>query len=116
MSSYTRGILSVIFAGACWSIGGIMLCSMEAATAWQVLFYRAVGMIFMMSIIMFVRHRTGIFKIVRAADLPGIVGVLCLTTAFTTNIFSMLQTTVANTILMAKHQDILCGCASPGLV
>ena len=51
-----------------------MLRSMEAATAWQLLFYRAVGMIFMMSIIMFVRHRTGIFKIVRAAGLPGIVG------------------------------------------
>ena len=104
MSSYTRGILLVIFAGVCWSIGGIMLRSMEAATAWQVLFYRAVGMIFMMLIIMFLRHRTGIFKIVRAAGLPGVVGALCLTTAFTTNIFSMLQTTVANTMLMQSTQ------------
>jgi drug/metabolite transporter (DMT)-like permease len=77
---------------------------MEAATAWQVLFYRAVGMIFMMLIIMFLRHRTGIFKIVRAAGLPGVVGALCLTTAFTTNIFSMLQTTVANTMLMQSTQ------------
>ena len=58
------------------------------------------GMIFMMSIIMFVRHRKGILKIVRAAGLPGILGALCLTTAFITNIFSMLQTTVANTMLM----------------
>ena len=104
MSSYSRGILLVIFAGVCWSIGGIMLRSMETATAWQVLFYRAVGMIFMMSIIMFVRHRTGILKIVRAAGLPGFVGALCLTTAFTTNIFSMLQTTVANTMLMQSTQ------------
>ena len=61
-------------------------------------------MIFMMSTIMFVRHRTGIFKIIRAAVLPGIVGALCLTTAFTTNIFSMLQTTVANTMLMQSTQ------------
>ena len=76
MSSYTRGILLVIFAGVCWSIGGIMLRSMEAATAWQVMFYRALGMCFMMLIIMFVRHRTGMFRIVRAAGLPGIVGAL----------------------------------------
>jgi drug/metabolite transporter (DMT)-like permease len=61
-------------------------------------------MIFMMSTIMFVRHRTGIFKIIRAAVLPGIVGALCLTTAFTTNIFLMLQTTVANTMLMQSIQ------------
>ena len=81
-----------------------MLRSMEAAIAWQVLFYRAVGMIFTMSTIMFVRHRTGIFKIIRAAVLPSIVGALCLTTAFTTNIFSMLQTTVANTMLMQSTQ------------
>ena len=108
--SYTRGILLVIFAGDCWSIGGTKLLSKEAATAWRVLFYRTVGMIIMMSIIIFVHHLTGIFKIIRAAGLPGIVGTLCLTTAFTTNISSMLQTKVANTMLIqsTRHSLRLC--------
>ena len=104
MSSYARGILLVMSAGVCWSIGGIMLRSMEAATGWQVLFYRALGMTLTLLIVMVVRHRIRVFAIFRASGFPGIAGGLCLATAVTTNVFSMLNTTVASTMFMQSTQ------------
>lgn len=104
MSNYTRGILLVLTAGACWSIGGIMLRNMEAADGWQVLFWRAVGMTVTILLIMVLRHGRRVVPVFRAAGRAGIVGGLCLASGFTSNIFAMLNTTVANTLFMQSTQ------------
>ena len=104
MSNYTRGILLVLTAGACWSVGGIMLRTMEAADGWQVLFWRAVGMTVTILLIMVLRHGRRVVTVFRAAGRAGIVGGLCLAAGFTSNIFAMLNTTVANTLFMQSTQ------------
>lgn len=104
VSSYIRGIFLTVSAGACWSLGGIMLRSMDSATGWQVLFYRAIGMTLTLLVLMALRHRSRMVAVFRSSGRAGIWGGVCLATAFTTSIFSMLNTTVANTMFMQATQ------------
>jgi len=101
---YGRSVLLVFLAGVCWSVGGVMLRCMESATGPQVLFYRAVGMTIALLLILALRYRQRLVTVFRATGIAGVVGSLCLATAFTSNIFSMLHTTVATTLFMQSTQ------------
>ena len=91
-------------AGFFWSIGGLMLRSMEAATAGQLLFYRSIGLAFTLLLFLAVRHRGRIARVFHTTGWLGIVGGLCLATAFIVNVFAAYETTIANVAFLQATQ------------
>ena len=51
--SYKIGVLLVMCAGLCWSGMGTSIRFVDNATTWQILFYRSLGMIFILLIYVF---------------------------------------------------------------
>lgn len=101
---YLRGALLVLGAGATWSIAGIMIRNMEAASGWQVLFYRSLAFTATLLVVLIHRYRWRLPAAIRAAGPAGVVGGLCLSFSFITNIFGLLNTTVASAVFMQSTQ------------
>ena len=98
--AYINGILLVMTAGCFFSLGGILVRLVEAAGPWQILLVRSLTLSATLIIVLAVRHRGALFGELRGIGLDGVIGALCLGTAFTGFIFSLIHTTVANTVFM----------------
>jgi drug/metabolite transporter (DMT)-like permease len=98
--SYRQGVALVLLAGACWSIMGLVVRLMEAATAWQILFYRSISLGVFLLLVLTVRSRGRPIEVFRRAGLPSVLGALALVLAFCGSIFSILNTTVANAMFL----------------
>lgn len=98
--SYHQGVALVMLAGVCWSIIGIALRLMEAASAWQILFYRSSALFIYLLIVLTVRSRGRPLRVIRKAGISGVLGALALVLAFCGSIVSILNTTVANSMFL----------------
>jgi drug/metabolite transporter (DMT)-like permease len=93
--------LACIFTGSIFtSISGILIRGIEAADGWQIQFYRSLGMIAVMLPFIVYRHRRATLRAFRATGRPGAVVAICLASAFTSMIFALLSTTVANVVFV----------------
>lgn len=97
---YLRGVVLVMLAGSFWSLGGILVRLTEVATPWQILSLRSIGLVATLAIFILVRYRSRSFEVFRRAGLPGVLGGLCLGTAFCGWIFALSATTVANAVFI----------------
>ena len=98
--SYRQGVALVLLAGACWSIMGLVVRLMEAATAWQILFYRSLSLGVFLLLVLTIRSRGRPFRVFRRAGLPSLLGALALVLAFCGSIFAIRNTTVANAMFL----------------
>jgi drug/metabolite transporter (DMT)-like permease len=87
-------------AGAIWSLMGLGLRQIEAASVWQILFWRSVGMIPVLLGFMWWTSRGRPVAALRAVGKAGIIGGLGLVLAFAGAIFAFQTTTVANAVLL----------------
>lgn len=97
---HLTGALLVLGCGFVASCGGPLFRAIQEATAWQVLFYRAGGMVVIV----------GLFALARAGWRPrtalgnfgwrGLLAAGCIATAFICYILALKLTTVANTLFM----------------
>lgn len=99
-SAYRRGLLLVLAAGFCWSLMGIGIRLTEAATAWQILFYRSIALSLFLFLVLMVTSRGRPFQAVRRAGLGGIVGGMALVGAFSGAVIAIQMTTVANAMFL----------------
>jgi drug/metabolite transporter (DMT)-like permease len=97
---YARGVMLVLLAGIFWSLAGIFLRNLEAATAWQVIVYRSGSFALMLGIILAARYRGRLGGVVRRIGGIGVFGGLAMGTAFTGMVMSMMHTTVANALFI----------------
>ena len=67
--AYRRGMLLVLSAGICWSTIGLGVRLIEEATVWQILFYRSMALVLLLSVVMMLRSRARAFQSVRAAGI-----------------------------------------------
>ena len=98
--AYRRGMLLVLSAGICWSTIGLGVRLIEEATVWQILFYRSMALVLLLSVVMMLRSRARAFQSVRAAGISGLVGGVALVFAFAGGIIAIQTTTVANAMLL----------------
>jgi drug/metabolite transporter (DMT)-like permease len=106
-SGYLRGVLLVMAAGAFWSLGGLLVRSMEAAGAWQILFVRSLAVALTVLAVLLWRYHGGCAReIRRAGGLAVLAGVL-LGAAFCGFIFALKHTTVANAVLMLSASPLV---------
>ncbi|MDP3196061.1 DMT family transporter [Tabrizicola sp.] len=97
---YGTGVALCLAAGAIWSLMGLGLRQIEAASVWQILFWRSVGMIPVLLGFMWWTSKGRPLAALRAVGLAGIAGGLGLVVAFAGAIYAFQTTTVANAVLL----------------
>ena len=97
----------LVFLGASsLSFGGLIVKSFEGANLWQILFWRSVFFILVVSIFLILTYRKKLFSAFLSSGIPGLVGGLILSTGFCGYVFAMYNTTVANTNFIIQTQTI----------
>ena len=97
----------LVFLGAiCLSFGGLIVKSFEGATLWQILFWRQFFFIFIVSIFLIATYKKEIFNSLYKSGIPGLFGGLVLGIGFSSYVFAMYNTTVANTNFIIQTQVI----------
>ena len=76
--SYKIGVLLVMCAGLCWSGMGTSIRFVDNATTWQILFYRSLGMIFILLIYVFWQSKNHNIKDLKNVGLPGVTAAISL--------------------------------------
>ena len=100
------GPLLVFFGAFSLSFGGLIIKSFEGATQWQILFWRTVFFLLVISIYLVVTYKKNIFKSFHDSGIPGFFGGLILSFGFCGYVFAMYNTTVANTNFIIQTQTI----------
>ena len=95
----------LVFLGAfSLSFGGLIIKSFEGATQWQILFWRTIFFLLVISIYLLITYKKSIFKSFYDSGLPGFFGGLILSFGFCGYVFAMYNTTVANTNFIISLQ------------
>ena len=104
---YARGVAFMLAAGAFASVNGVLFRNIEAATDWQIIFWRNSTMFLFLMGLLILRTRGAVVTSFRAAGKPGLVGGLILGAG---NIFfalSIIHTTVANALFILSASPFI---------
>ncbi len=97
----------LVFFGACsLSFGGLLVKSFEGATLWQILFWRSLFFISVVTIYLSFTYGSKVFKILYNSGIPGIFGGSILGIGFFSYVFAMYNTTVANANFIIQTQTL----------
>ena len=97
----------LIFLGAfCLSFGGLIVKSFEGSTLWQILFWRQLFFVIVVLIFLTVNYKKEVVKKIYFTGLPGLIGGIILGIGFSSYVFAMYNTTVANTNFIIQTQTI----------
>ncbi|TNF89437.1 MAG: DMT family transporter [Gammaproteobacteria bacterium] len=97
---YGYGVTLVIIGGFFLSTSGILLRNIEAASGWQILFYRGFTFSLTLFLLLLLRYRMNIGTAFRAIGRPGLWAALVLGLGSICYIFAILWTTVANAVFI----------------
>lgn len=97
---YGQGVALVLVAGTLWSLMGLMLRQIEAASVWQILFWRSVGMVPVLFAFIWWTSKGQPFGQIRKVGLAGMIGGLGLVFAFSGAIYAIQTTTIANAVFL----------------
>ena len=97
----------LVFLGACsLSFGGLIVKSFEGANLWQILFWRSLFFIIIVTIFLLITYKKNFFTSFKKAGIPGLIGGIVLSSGFCGYVFAMYNTTVANTNFIIQTQTI----------
>ena len=108
MNFITRlpGPLLVFFGATSLSFGGMIVKSFEGATLWQILFWRSLFFILVVSIFLLITYKKKVFHAFKKSGFPGLIGGIVLSSGFCGYVFAMYNTTVANANFIIQTQTI----------
>ena len=104
--SYRAGVVLVLLAGLLWSTMGLVIRLIDAGT-WQILFWRSLGLVPVLLLVIALRARGATLARVRAAGFTGLVGGVALVVAFAGAIYAIQATTVANAVFLFAASPLL---------
>ena len=97
----------LVFLGACsLSFGGLIVKSFEGATLWQILFWRTVFFLIVISLYLTLSYKKQVFRSFYNLGFPGFFGGFILSLGFSGYVFAMYNTTVANANFIIQTQTI----------
>ena len=97
----------LVFLGACsLSFGGLIVKSFEGATLWQILFWRTVFFLIVISLYLTLTYKKQVFRSFYNLGFPGFFGGFILSLGFSGYVFAMYNTTVANANFIIQTQTI----------
>lgn len=97
---YGQGVALVLAAGTLWSLMGLGLRQIEAASVWQILFWRSVGMVPVLLAFIWWTSDGQPLRQIRQVGLAGAVGGFGLVFAFAGAIYAIQTTTIANAVFL----------------
>ena len=100
------GPLLVFFGAVCLSFGGLIVKSFEGANLWQILFWRQLFFVLLVLIFLTINYKNDVFKKIYLSGFPGLIGGIILGIGFSSYVFAMYNTTVANTNFIIQTQTI----------
>ena len=98
------GPLLIFFGAFCLSFGGLIVKSFEGSTLWQILFWRQVFFVIVVTIFLIMTYKGEVFKKIYVSGIPGLIGGIILGIGFSSYVFAMYNTTVANTNFIISLQ------------
>lgn len=99
-TGYRRGVALVVTAAALWSLMGLAIRLMGDAGTWQVLFWRSLGLVPVLFLVIFRRSGGKPLALVRATGWAGAIGGIGLVFAFAGAIFAIQAAPVANAVFL----------------
>ena len=97
----------LVFLGACsLSFGGLLVKSFEGSTLWQILFWRSLFFIAVVTIFLIFSYRGNFLSVIYKSGIPGLIGGIVLAIGFASYVFAMYETTVANTNFIIQTQTL----------
>jgi len=105
--SYGRGVALVVLAGVLWSAMGRALRHIEVAGTWAVLFWRSVGMVPVLFVVIALTSGGHPLARLRRVGVAGVIGGLGLVFAFAGAIYAIQATTVANAVFLFAASPFL---------
>ena len=100
------GPLLVFLGAISLSFGGLIVKSFEGANLWQILFWRSLFFIFVVTIFLIFTYKKNFLLSFKKSGLLGIFGGIILSSGFCGYVFAMYNTTVANTNFIIQTQTI----------
>ena len=97
---YGQGVALVLAAGTLWSLMGLGLRQIEAASVWQILFWRSVGMVPVLMAFIAWTSDGRPWAAIRSVGLAGALGGIGLVFAFAGAITAIQTTTIANAVFL----------------
>jgi drug/metabolite transporter (DMT)-like permease len=97
---YGQGVALVLAAGTLWSLMGLGLRQIEAASVWQILFWRSVGSTPVLLAFIWWTSVGRPWAQVRSVGWAGVIGGLGLVFAFAGAIYAIQTTTIANAVFL----------------
>lgn len=99
-SGRATGIAMMLLAGGFLSISGLIVRHIETASAWQVMFYRAVGMTAVLLLILAAKERGRALAPFRAMGWSGLFVATVLSSSLILYLFALTLTAVANVMFI----------------
>ena len=99
-AAHLRGMLLVALAGAFWSIGGVLIRWIQAADAWQIIFYRSLALALTLLLIVALRHRGRLIAAFAGIGAAGFFAGVSLSGGFVGYVLALNYTSVANAVFM----------------
>jgi drug/metabolite transporter (DMT)-like permease len=106
-AAYLRGVAMVMLAGGLWSLGGLLVRSMDAAGAWQILFVRSSAVALSVLAVLLWRYRGDCLRRIGDAGLLAVLAGALLGVGFCGFIFALMHTSVANAVFMLSATPFL---------
>ena len=100
------GPLMVFLGAFCLSFGGVIVKSFEGANLWQILFWRQTFFAIIVALYLIIIYKKNFFTSFYNSGLSGFIAGFVLSIGFTAYVFSMYNTTVANTNFIITTETI----------
>ena len=104
---YAKGVVLVALAGVFWSLGGLLIRLIEAASAWQIVLFRGLALALTLTLIVALRHRARLIGAFRDAGWNGAAAGFVLSGGFIGFVLALHHTTVANATFMLGASPFL---------
>jgi drug/metabolite transporter (DMT)-like permease len=106
LSSRLQGLLLALAAPLSWSIGGVIIRSVEAAP-WDIVFWRATGHVLFFPLALWWLWGRSTLLDARAVGLPALAVAVFITSTLIFHVLAMTETTVANVLILQSMSPLL---------
>ncbi len=106
LSARAQGYLFALAAPLCWSVGGVVMRTVEAGP-WDIVFWRAAAHLVFYPFVLVFLLRVSVFRSVRDFGWPALISAVMLGASFVLHVIAMTSTTVANALLLQSTSPLM---------
>ena len=111
LPSRMRGVMLMLGAGLCWSLGGIIVRSLVLKDVWEIVFWRALFMAAFLGVLLLALRGRGAWASVRGIGRAGVLAGACLAAKIYLFILALTNTTAANTFVLMSLSPLFAALA-----